>query len=184
MSPSRLAVLTGALAVSMLAIAPGAAQEAAPDASQGSVQGPRVINWDDLLPQGEMEEIARRYALSQANTNVDHFGAASTQIGTFNVVEELIGETVRLPGFILPLDAQIAGNITEFLLVPYVGACVHMPPPPPNQIVYVLSDTPVRMERLWEPIWVTGLLTADQTHSSLGSTAYTLELDGTEPYEY
>ncbi|MBO6697145.1 MAG: DUF3299 domain-containing protein [Henriciella sp.] len=146
--------------------------------------GPLTINWDDLLPDGEMEELARLYALSTAATNVDHFGAQSEQIGTFNVVEELIGETVRLPGFVLPLDAQIAGEVTEFLFVPYVGACVHMPPPPPNQIVYVLADRPIMIERNWEPIWAIGLLTSDQTHSGLGSTAYTLELTEVESYEY
>ena len=55
---------------------------------------------------------------------------------------------------------------------------------PPNQIVYVLADRPIMIERIWEPIWAIGLLTSDQTHSGLGSTAYTLELTEVEPYEY
>jgi hypothetical protein len=52
------------------------------------------------------------------------------------IVEDLNGRIVRMPGYLLPLDV-IGAKVTEFLLVPYIGACIHVPPPPPNQIVYV-----------------------------------------------
>ena len=144
---------------------------------------PQTINWDDLLPEGEMERIEELYRMSFAMNQMDHFGGQMTQIGTYNVVEELIGQTIRMPGFILPLDAQPGGTIGEFLLVPYFGACVHTPPPPPNQIVHVVMDEPITVERVWSPVWVTGVLTSERSMNELGNAAYTLELIDHEPYE-
>ena len=144
--------------------------------------GITTINWDDLLPEGEMERIQELYNLASSMTEMNHFGGPMTQIGTFNVQEGLIGRTVRMPGYILPLDLQPGGDITEFLLVPYFGACVHTPPPPPNQIVYVTSAEPIRVERLWSAVWVTGQLSADQHMNDMGDAAYTIELTETEPY--
>jgi hypothetical protein len=73
---------------------------------------------------------------------------------------------VRLPGFVLPLtDNGAAGD--EFLLVPYVGACIHTPPPPPNQMVLVVPAGGYKAENLFEPVWVTGRLTATATRRDL-----------------
>ena len=70
-----------------------------------------------------------------------------------------IAQEVRLPGYLLPLE--ITGKkVTEFLLVPWVGACIHTPPPPPNQIVHVRLDKPYEMGGLFAPVWVTGRLAA------------------------
>lgn len=151
-----------------------------PDAPEGVL----TINWDDLLPEGEMERIQEIFERTGLDSGVDHFGGQMTQIGTFNVENELIGETIRMPGFILPLDFQEGGEIGEFLLVPYFGACVHTPPPPPNQIVYVTLQEPIVVERMWDPVWVTGVLSADRHMNELGNAAYTLSLIAHEPYEY
>ena len=150
-----------------------------PDAPEGVV----TINWDDLLPAGEMDRIQELFEQAGLSSGVDHFGGQMTQVGTFNVESELIGQTIRMPGFILPLDFQEGGEISEFLLVPYFGACVHTPPPPPNQIVYVTMEEPIVVERMWDPVWVTGVLTADRHMNELGNAAYTLQLLTTEPYE-
>ncbi|MEO8005770.1 MAG: DUF3299 domain-containing protein [Betaproteobacteria bacterium] len=79
---------------------------------------------------------------------------------------ELDGQTVRMPGYILPLEFS-GKDITEFLLVPYVGACIHTPPPPPNQIVHVKTDKPVSNVTVFSPVWVTGRLSAVSAKKSL-----------------
>jgi hypothetical protein len=79
---------------------------------------------------------------------------------------ELDGQTVRMPGYILPLEFS-GKDITEFLLVPYVGACIHTPPPPPNQIVHVKTDKPVSNVTVFSPVWVTGKLSAVSAKKSL-----------------
>ena len=75
------------------------------------------------------------------------------------VVKDLNGKLVRLPGFILPLEMS-GDKVTEFLLVPYVGACIHAPPPPPNQIIFVKTDAKEGYDnkQLYDPVWVTGVI--------------------------
>ena len=75
----------------------------------------------------------------------------------------LEGKLVKLPGFIAPVDADGAGQITEFVIVPYAGACIHVPPPPPNEMVLV-TNAPLRSELdiegygLYIPYWFYGTL--------------------------
>lgn len=106
------------------------------------------------------------------------------QIGTFNVVEDLDGMTVRLPGYIVPLDFSANAEHREFLLVPYFGACLHSPPPPPNQIVFVTANPPANVPDIYDPVWLEGTLTTGQFDSELGNSAYELSLTLIEPYEY
>jgi hypothetical protein len=62
-----------------------------------------------------------------------------------------------MPGFVLPIEYD-GTKVTEFLLVPWVGACIHTPPPPPNQIVHVIVEEGSARESggMYEPVWVTG----------------------------
>lgn len=106
------------------------------------------------------------------------------------VVASLDGQTVRLAGYILPLEFS-GTDVTEFLLVPYVGACIHVPPPPPNQIVYVRSREPFTSEDLYTAVWVTGHMIVASATKSLSlvdgrapiSTGYTMEADRIEAYK-
>lgn len=72
------------------------------------------------------------------------------------VVKSLDGQQVKLPGYIVPLEVSEEGRTTEFLLVPYYGACIHVPPPPSNQIVHIFSEMGVRVEDLYQPYWIEG----------------------------
>ncbi len=75
------------------------------------------------------------------------------------IVKELDGKLVKLPGYALPLEFNEKAT-TKFLLVPYVGACIHSPPPPPNQLIVVQLATPYQVKNVYEPIWIEGRLTA------------------------
>lgn len=101
----------------------------------------------------------------------------------FRVVEKLNGQSIRIPGFIVPFDVTTGGDLKEFLLVPYFGACIHVPPPPPNQMVYVTSDRPVKVDDIWNPFWIEGVLEIKRYDSDLGSTAYTMTAYKVSPYE-
>ena len=79
---------------------------------------------------------------------------------------DLDGATIRIPGYALPLEYD-GKQVTEFLLVPWVGACIHTPPPPPNQIVYVALEKGFEVRSRFEPVWVTGRMTAGATSKSL-----------------
>jgi len=103
----------------------------------------------------------------------------------------LDGQSVRMPGYLLPLEFD-GDKVTEFLLVPYVGACIHTPPPPPNQIVHVKTEDAYTTDGgLFSPVWVNGLMKTEQSQSDLnfidGSSnipsSYALEAESVEPYE-
>jgi hypothetical protein len=110
---------------------------------------------------------------------------------TFLANRQLDGQQVRLPGYLLPLEFD-GKMINEFLLVPYVGACIHTPPPPPNQIVHVTIKAGYETGGgLYTPVWVNGLMKTERVESSLsfvdGSSdipsSYTLEASTVTPYE-
>lgn len=122
----------------------------------------RELNWDDLIPEAEMME----------------------QAYPMGVVEELNGALVKIPGFVVPLEVSTEGKVSEFLLVPYFGACIHFPPPPANQIVYITAEKPIDLESTWEPIWATGELRTEFRETGLAYAGYTMVAQATEVYEY
>ena len=96
---------------------------------------------------------------------------------------KLDGETVKIPGFIVPLD-HIGFGVTEFMLVPFVGACIHVPPPPPNQLVYVTTEVPWDAMTLWEPVWVTGKIIVKAQTNIWAETGYQISADEIDFYDY
>jgi hypothetical protein len=99
------------------------------------------------------------------------------------VREDLDGAAVKLPGFVVPVEAD-AKETTGFLLVPYYGACVHVPPPPANQTVYVISETGkgARPE-LFDVVWVSGTMSVKRVENDIAEAGYTLYATQIEPYE-
>lgn len=143
----------------------------------------RSIVWADLLPEGEGDRLARLQQMQAIELGFDHFGTEQfPQIMSFAAVEELDGQRVRLGGYILPFDYFSGGRVTRFLLVPYVGACIHVPPPPPNQLVYVETSEPVEVAGLWDPVYAEGILRVQRHDTDLAAVAYTLELESITPY--
>ncbi|MFP4519979.1 MAG: DUF3299 domain-containing protein [Oceanicaulis sp.] len=165
--------------------AASAAGLAAPASAQSGPSSPQFLDlsWSDLLPEGEAQRIAELQQMQAVASGMDHFGVdRMPQIQTFNTVDALDGERVRIGGYVLPFDFN-GGEISRFLLVPYVGACIHVPPPPPNQLIYVTTSEPIEINGLWDPVYAEGVLRTTRQDNELGDTAYTLELDQLRPYE-
>ena len=152
----------------------------------------RELTWEELIPGGGMTEqpIVAGSGMDDESYDdeawdedpIDDLFAAP--VYPMGVVEELDGVLAKLPGFVVPLELAGEGKVKEFLLVPYFGACIHYPPPPPNQIVYVKLDEPIDIESTWDPIWATGELKTDLHESDLGSAGYTMLAQAIEEYEY
>ncbi len=93
------------------------------------------------------------------------------------------GKRVRVPGYMVPLDDSATG-VTEFILVPYYGACIHTPPPPPNQMVYVRMNGNRRVDvNLWDPIWIEGDLNISEIDSPYGAIGHQLTGISVSPYQ-
>ena len=99
-------------------------------------------------------------------------------------LESVVGRGVKVPGYMVPLE-DWAGEVSEFLLVPYVGACVHTPPPPPNQLVYVRMENGHRVPvSFWNPVWIHGTLTVEKTTNQYGSVSFKMAGTSVAPYDW
>ncbi|MBS7664124.1 DUF3299 domain-containing protein [Pseudomonas lalucatii] len=147
----------------------------------------RELVWSEMVPADappQVAEPAPMHDLSQLADALSESGpAAMQQSPAAPVVEELDGQTVKLPGYIVPLDVTDEGRVTEFLLVPYFGACIHVPPPPSNQIVHVTAELGVLLDALYQPFWIEGPLKVEQTSSELAEAGYQMAADKIYPYE-
>ncbi len=148
---------------------------------------PRTPDTEDLYESLDQEmPLLKKY-----NIDLKKIMAQTHEIRTA-VVKELDGRQVRMPGYLLPLEITDA-RVTEFLLVPYVGACIHVPPPPPNQIVHVklAPEDGLKSGNLFDPVWVTGKIKAKSMVKDLflidGSAnidiGYTMQADRVEAYK-
>ncbi|NWG32426.1 MAG: DUF3299 domain-containing protein [Rhodocyclaceae bacterium] len=94
----------------------------------------------------------------------------------------LDGKKVRIAGFALPLE-RVGDKVTEFLIVPYFGACIHTPPPPANQIIHAKSARPLAGVKMMVPLWVYGTLSVQRGETQWGVAGYRLAVDKVAPYE-
>jgi hypothetical protein len=98
----------------------------------------------------------------------------------------LNGRKGRIAGFALPLERQGPdgkGGVTEFLIVPYFGACIHTPPPPANQIIHAKSAKPLAGVKMMQPIWTYGTFKVERGETTWGVAGYRLTVDKVAPYE-
>jgi hypothetical protein len=152
-------------------------------APKGGTAAVLELDWDELLPK----DARSRFAAGPPPPVHDYLGEgglAAQQIMDFSVNKELDGQSVKLPGFIVPLDIGKDGLVAEFFLVPYFGACIHVPPPPPNQIVYVRMNKGIALESIYDAYWITGRMKLQNKTTRLGAAAYHLAGDKVEIYKY
>lgn len=135
------------------------------------------LEWRDLVPQDQP------YIPPSIQGLIPHDEAtmASRQPVSAGVRTDWNGQIVRLSGFVIPLDFTGTG-VTAFMLVPYVGACIHVPPPPANQLVLVTTGRPYESDRLFEPVTVTGMFGSASTSTQLAEIGYALSADKIVPY--
>jgi hypothetical protein len=96
-------------------------------------------------------------------------------------VQALVGSKIRVAGYFI-VNEMIGDNLTEFLLTPVSGGCIHVPPPPPNYIIHVTMKDGVKVKIGWEPVIVEGVLTLSQTSDSRRNYLY--EMAGEQVNDY
>jgi hypothetical protein len=153
-------------------------------AAEPAAIAPRTLEWNDLIPESARGQLPSAPP-SAAHDYLGESGPAAVQ-QTLNapVNTELDGKPVKIPGFIVPLDVAKDGTVSEFFLVPYFGACIHVPPPPPNQIVYVTAQKGIALDSIYEAYWITGTMKLENKSTRLGAAAYSLSADKVEIYKY
>jgi uncharacterized protein len=142
----------------------------------------RELKWSDLIPKGwdPLEEM-RRTNPTLTDDSPQTMQALRSIWDSAPTVATLEGSRVKLPGYVVPLEAS-EGKVKEFLLVPYFGACIHSPPPPANQIVFVDAARTKAAVKTMDVVWVQGTLRVKRQDSVMGFAGYRLEASSIAPY--
>lgn len=150
------------------------------------------IGWEDLIPDDFVQPENPFSTMSQEEIDklMDGSDESNAEIERLQaefyyapVVEDLDGKRVKIPAYVTPLDYLEEGAMKEFLLVPYLGACIHTPPPPANQIVHVKSEEAIKLETSYEPIWAIGTIRAETVKTNLAESGYRLDVEALLPFE-
>ena len=145
-------------------------------AAFGADPVPKELTWEDLMPPASVQPAPALPGAGIPGKNAPPYNTTPkfVQRYTPNPVRSLDGKFVKLPGYIVPLESDAGGLLNEFLLVPYFGACIHVPPPPPNQIVYVKLTKPFNLRSMADPYWITGTITTKVWSSDVADTDYVM----------
>ena len=173
------AIADGTLAAQALAASQGVAP---PDGlAPGTLgdpdeQGYAELEWTRMMPKEDYEQL-------QHAPPVVHIGnKQGKQIGTLHTIAALDGRKVRLSGYVVPLASDDQNRMTEFFFVPFYGACIHVPPPPPNMMVHVVLVHGIDAPQLWDPYWLRGVLHTQTTSNSMAASAYDMQEAALLPY--
>ncbi|WP_151705147.1 DUF3299 domain-containing protein [Nitrincola alkalilacustris] len=174
--------------LSLLLILPGTA-------NSNLINGEQVVQmtWDELMPEDytlSLEDLFGDFDLNTLDL-LDDFSPEADKmldnmmsvLASAPIVPELDQKMVRIPGFVVPLEYS-EDTVSRFFLVPYFGACIHVPPPPSNQIIDIHFEPGTRVESLYDAVWISGLLTTETFSHDMGTAGYRIEAYMIEPYEY
>lgn len=159
-----------------------------------------TIEWLDLLPKADLEALSNppealntivdgsaadkisstiAQALEPQSDSAYHRALVSTKIRN-----EHNKKKIRIAGFVVPLEFDDNQVITEFFLVPFFGACIHVPPPPPNQIILGKMKKGIKLTDIYFPYWVEGTLYTDKlVKNDMATAAYQLQVDSLKEYK-
>jgi len=158
----------------------------------------RTVEWLDLMPKNnldallnppdyvsQMEEGAFEDEILTELRNMPKEISDPYQqaLVSTDVIKEMDGQRIRIPGFIVPLEFGEKKKVTQFFLVPYFGACIHVPPPPPNQIIFVTSKKGLAIKELYDPLWIYGIISTSRIENDVALAAYKMEMKFSEIYE-
>ena len=159
----------------------------------------KTIEWPDLMPKEDLDallnppdyisEIEDGSPEDEISSQIQNSFAASLDdpyqqaLVSTKVIPEMDGQAVRIPGFVVPLNFDDDMVITEFFIVPYFGACIHVPPPPPNQIIYASYPIGFTLEELYHPFWFTGVLNTSTVENDVATAAYSMNVNYLEAYK-
>lgn len=135
------------------------------------------MEWLDLMPKEEVDALKNAQGLP-----VDH-NAKGEQIGSFVTVPGVNNTKIRLAGYVVPVEQTDDGQMTDFFFVPYFGACIHVPPPPPNNIVYVKMAKPIPAADMFSAYWLEGTIKTERLSNDIAATAYVMSGDTLKLYE-
>ena len=158
-------------------------------ANLGAASTVQTLSWDDLVPENyelkpplPIHDYSDLASIFKAEMDRATGSAFAQQEPNAPVVTTFNQQQVRLAGYVVPLTIDANSRVIDFLLVPYLGACIHVPPPPSNQIIYVDAEQGLPLDELWEPFWVEGQLQVAVLETAEITAGYQLQLVNYQRY--
>jgi hypothetical protein len=147
----------------------------------------KETTWDDLLPKewDPMKVIAELNLDKLKDSDPRAMESMEKLKRMWNDAPSnpaMNGRSIRIAGFMVPLEWG-KREVKEFLLVPYFGACIHVPPPPANQIIHVIADKPFKTKEGMDAVWVSGIIELATSRTDMGDSGYRLRARKVEPYK-
>ena len=158
----------------------------------------KTVEWINLMPEEDLDallappsyvtdiedgsledEISNQIENAFGAVNDDRYQQALTST---HIIPEMEGQAIRIAGFIVPLEFDDDQTITQFFLVPFFGACIHVPPPPPNQMIFVSYPKGLKLNALYDPFWISGILRTTLVENEMATAAYSMQLPSFEAY--
>lgn len=140
----------------------------------------KEILWNDLRPEPEKSVLERFYAGKMSD---DEVIAYSSKLDS-QVIETVNNTYGKIPGYLVPLNMNKNQIATELLLVPTLGACIHVPPPPPNQIVYIAYPKGIKVtEAAYKAYWVLGTIRLEIKKSEYSQALYSMDVEQIAEYK-
>jgi uncharacterized protein len=158
-----------------------------------AAQSIQELTWDDLVPEGYnpeklIEEYQKKYKVDELADDdpkvTEMMRKMDAMLKASPLNTRLDGKLIKLPGYVVPIETD-GQKSSEFLLVPYFGACIHVPPPPANQTVFVTTGDKkgAEIRKLYDVVWVTGVIKVQKQTTDLADAGYTIDAKKVEPYE-
>lgn len=126
-------------------------------------------------------------AISEAKQNLEDKSSTERNwrdaLKSTKVRPEFDNKRIRIAGYIVPITYNEQQIVTEFFLVPYYGACIHVPPPPPNQLIHIQHPKGFRLQDLYTPFWVDGIVKLETNENELGLSSYAMHNVSLSIYE-
>jgi hypothetical protein len=148
-----------------------------PPSDKPDSEGYVELDWLKMMPPADLEALKNPPAIRHVGN------LRMKQFGTYNTVAEVANRRIKLPGYVVPIESDDQGRMTEFFFVPFFGACIHVPPPPPNQIVYARLARAIKTPEIWDPYWLRGELRIETKKNKLAGSAYSMADASLVPYD-
>ena len=162
----------------------------------------KTIEWTELMPEEDLQallnppehlndieegssEDQRLYQqlaagkTAEKSDSVDRYQQA---LLSTDFRAEFDNQYIRIAGYLVPLEFEHSQVVTQALLVPYFGACIHLPPPPPNQVILLHAPEGITLGDMYQPYWMSGIVKTTLHQSELATSAYEMNVASYELY--
>lgn len=144
------------------------------------------INWSDLMPPNW--DSVKKFSQFNFYKFKDGDPAAEVELKKMRAIfykapiePKMNDRKISISGFMIPLNKKDE-PIKDFLLVAFVGTCIHEAPPAANQTIHVTVTEPLQGVKAMAPITIKGVINTAYIDTPMGGAGYRMENAQVDPH--